>query len=126
MQSVHDVSELNLLAVLRIGSDFEGPLDFIGETRDGWREHPVCHFPVLALNDLLAQFPRPPIFIEQLQGSREQHDAGPRVQGRHPFLMVDRDIIYALFHEILLSLSLAAATSEYNVAEPTSPLSWTM
>lgn len=64
MESAHDVSELNLLAVLRIGSDFEGLLDCIGKTRDGWREHPVCRFPVLALNDLLAQFPRPPILIE--------------------------------------------------------------
>ena len=64
VESVHDLSELGLLAVLRIGSDFEGFLDFIDETRDGWREHPVCRFPVLASNDLLAQFPHPPILIE--------------------------------------------------------------
>ena len=64
VDSVHDASELNLLPVLRIGSDFEDLTDLIDETRDGWREHPVCRFPALASNDLLTQFPCPPIHIE--------------------------------------------------------------
>ena len=64
VERVHDASELNLLPVLRIGSDCEGLPDLIDETRDGGREHPVCRFPVLAANDLLAQFPCPPILIE--------------------------------------------------------------
>src|SRR5215831_10716617 len=63
-ESVHDPSELNLLPVLRSGSDCEGILDLIDETRDSGREHPVCRFPVLAANELLAQFPCPTILIE--------------------------------------------------------------
>jgi len=49
--SVYDASELILLPVLRIRPDFEGLPDLIDETRDGWREHPVCRFSVLAEND---------------------------------------------------------------------------
>src|SRR4029077_2425295 len=53
VERVHDASELNLLPVLRIGSDCEDLLDLIDETRDGWRKHPLCRFPVLGANFLL-------------------------------------------------------------------------
>ena len=64
LERVHDASELNLLPVLRVRPDFEGLLDLMDETHNGLREHPVCCFSVLGANDLLAQFPCPPIFIE--------------------------------------------------------------
>ena len=44
----------------------------------------------------------------RVHGRREQHDARPSVRGRHAFLLVDRDIIYILFYEVLLSVSKAA------------------
>ena len=61
---VHQASKLNLLPVLLLGPDCEELPDVIDETRDGWREYPVCRFPILALNDVLTQFPCPSILIE--------------------------------------------------------------
>jgi len=61
---VHRASELHLLPVLLIGPDFEDLPDLIDKTRDGWWEHPVRRFPILALNDLLTQVPYPSILIE--------------------------------------------------------------
>jgi hypothetical protein len=60
----HYASELKLLPVLLIGPDCEELPDLINEARDGWREYPICCFPVLALNDLLTQFPCPSILIQ--------------------------------------------------------------
>ena len=102
VESVHEASELNLLPVRRIGPDFQKLLDLIDEICDSWREPPICRFSVLGANDILAQFPCPPILIEYMHRSRQEHDARPNVRDRQAFLMVDREIIYNLFHEVLL------------------------
>ena len=88
MERLHGVRDLKLLPVLRVGLDLEDLPNLIGETGDGWREHAVCRFPALVSDDLLAQFPCPPILIEQLQRSREQHDAGPGMPARRTFLVM--------------------------------------
>jgi hypothetical protein len=61
---VHRASELNLFPILLISPDFEDLPDLIDKARDGWWEHPVRRFPILALNDLLTQVPCPSILVE--------------------------------------------------------------